>query len=156
MNTYMTFTAYGENAQDALEEATGLIQSLESLWSVTDEDSEIYEANHSRGNLVQVSDKTAAVLSFILDMAEETRGSLEPTIYPVLTAWGFTTLVLAATEMFGELLDMEYSGEENLQKQSAAVYEKEEYLWHDSNADNESGTSDLECKRCGETMTLKW
>lgn len=47
MNTYMTFTVYGGEAEEALEEAEQLIQKVESLWSVTDEDSEIYQANHS-------------------------------------------------------------------------------------------------------------
>lgn len=37
------------------------------------------------------SEATAELLSFALQMAEETGGALEPTIYPVLTAWGFTT-----------------------------------------------------------------
>ena len=31
------------------------------------------------------------MLSFALQIAEETDGALKPTIYPVLTAWGFTT-----------------------------------------------------------------
>ena len=41
MNTYMTFTAYGDDAQDALIEAENLIQEVERNWSVTDEGSEI-------------------------------------------------------------------------------------------------------------------
>lgn len=51
--------------------------------------------------------KTAELLSYALDMAEETNGALEPTIYPVLTAWGFTTgenRVPAETEL-AELLE---------------------------------------------------
>ena len=65
-------------------------------------------------------------------------------------------LLLAATETSGELLDMQYSGEENLQKQLAAVCEKEGHLWQEGNADPENGTGDLECGRCCETITLKW
>ena len=91
MNTYMTFTVYGENGETALAEATAQIQKLESLWSVTDEESEIYRANHSNGESVEVSSETADVISFALYMAKETGGALDPTIYPVLTAWGFTT-----------------------------------------------------------------
>lgn len=91
MNTYMTFTAYGENAQTALEEAEQLIHQVESLWSVTDENSEIYQANYSGGQTVTVSEETAELVSFALAMAQKTEGMLEPTIYPVLTAWGFTT-----------------------------------------------------------------
>lgn len=91
MNTYMTFTVYGEDAQAALQEAEECIQQVEGLWSVTDEDSEIYQANHSGGQPVTVSEETAEIISFALEMAQRTGGALDPTIYPVLTAWGFTT-----------------------------------------------------------------
>lgn len=91
MNTYMTLTAYGENAETALEESANKIQILESLWSVTDSESEIYRANHSAGQTITVSQETAELLSFALEMAEKTNGALDPTIYPLLTAWGFTT-----------------------------------------------------------------
>lgn len=91
MNTYMTFTVYGENAQDALDESVELIQTMESRWAVTDDESEIYRANHSDGRPISVSEETAALISFALDMAEKTESALDPTIYPVLSAWGFTT-----------------------------------------------------------------
>lgn len=91
MNTYMTFTAYGEQAEDALADARARVEEVEALWSVTDEGSEIYRANHSGGELVNVSEETAELVSFALEMAEKTDGALEPTIYPVLRAWGFTT-----------------------------------------------------------------
>ena len=91
MNTYMTFTVYGEDAQAALQEAEECIQQVEGLWSVTDEDSEIYQANHSGGQPVTVSEETAEIISFALELAQRTGGALDPTIYPVLTAWGFTT-----------------------------------------------------------------
>ena len=91
MNTYMTFTAYGEGAEDALVDARVRVEEVEALWSVTDEESEIYQANHSGGEPVNVSEETAELVSFALEMAEKTDGALEPTIYPVLRAWGFTT-----------------------------------------------------------------
>ena len=91
MNTYMTFTAYGEDAQAALQEAEECIQQVEGLWSVTYENSEIYQANHSGGQPVTVSEETAEIISFALELAQRTGGALDPTIYPVLTAWGFTT-----------------------------------------------------------------
>lgn len=91
MDTYITITAYGRNAETALSEAEDRLIELEQLWSVTDPDSEIYAVNHSDGQPDSVSEETAELLSFALQMAEETDGALEPTIYPVLTAWGFTT-----------------------------------------------------------------
>ena len=91
MNTYMSFTAYGEEAEAALSDAEERVEELEALWSVTDEESEIYRANHSGGEPVQVSEETARLVSFTLEMAEKTDGALDPAIYPVLEAWGFTT-----------------------------------------------------------------
>lgn len=90
MNTYMTMTAHGANAQAAVDRAQARIEALESLWSVTQEGSDIYAVNHAQGQPVAVHEETAALLSFALDMAEETGGALEPTLYPVLAAWGFT------------------------------------------------------------------
>lgn len=91
MNTYMTFTAYGEQAEAALADAGERVTELEALWSVTEEGSEIWQANHSGGETVEVSEETAELISFALEMAEKTDGALDPTIYPVLKAWGFTT-----------------------------------------------------------------
>ena len=91
MDTYLSLTAYGEKAETALEQAQKCIRELECLWSVTEERSEIYAANHSGGNPVAVSGDTAGLVRYALDMAEQTGGALEPTLYPVLTAWGFTT-----------------------------------------------------------------
>lgn len=94
MDTYMTFTVYDDDAKAAkaaLQQAQEEIGALEALWSVTDEDSDIYALNHSGGQSVTVRDETAGLLSFAVKMAQETDGALEPTLYPVLTAWGFTT-----------------------------------------------------------------
>ena len=91
MDTYIDLTAYGAGAEAALEAAQARIQELEGLWSVTDPGSDIYAVNHSGGVPTQVHADTAQVLSFALDMAGETGGALDPTLYPVLTAWGFTT-----------------------------------------------------------------
>ena len=106
MNTYMTFTAYGEHAQAALNESEALIKRLEALLSVTDEESEIYRANHSSGQTVSVSQETAELISFALEMSKKTGGALDPTIYPVLTAWGFTTdsKQVPSPEQIAELL----------------------------------------------------
>lgn len=107
MNTYMTFTAYGEQAEEALADARKQVEEAEALWSVTDEESEIYQANHSGGRAVSVSEETAGLISFALEMAEKTDGALDPTIYPVLTAWGFTTDTkqVPSQEKIGALLE---------------------------------------------------
>lgn len=91
MDTYMTVTVYGEDTKAALDKAEEKVAELERLWSVTDENSEIYAVNHSDGNSVSVSSETAALLGFSLDISAMTDGALDCTMYPVLTEWGFTT-----------------------------------------------------------------
>ena len=94
MDTYVTLTIHAEGKEqgrEILEEAKGKLEGLERLWSVTDEESELYQINHSDGAPVTVSPETREILSFALDEAAETDGALDPTIYPVLAAWGFTT-----------------------------------------------------------------
>lgn len=82
MDTDISITAYGRNAEEALTDAQSKVAELEKLWSVTDENSDIYAINHSRGRPVNVSEETERILSFALDMAKQTGGALEPTIYP--------------------------------------------------------------------------
>ena len=47
MDTYMTFTAYGTDTEQAVLAAEDKIRELEALWSVTDENSDVYAVNHS-------------------------------------------------------------------------------------------------------------
>ena len=89
MGTYMSLTAYGEQAEAALNEAESSVTEWEALWSATEESSEIYAANHSHGEAVPLSPETEELLRFALKMAEQTRGVLDPTIYPLVNAWGF-------------------------------------------------------------------
>lgn len=89
MGTYMTLTAYGESAEAALTLSEDRIKELEALWSVTDENSDIYKVNQNGGIPTEINEETAEILQFVLDMANQTNGALNPTIFPVVTAWGF-------------------------------------------------------------------
>ncbi len=90
MDTVMRVTAYGKH-REAAELAREKITALESLLSVTNENSEIYAANHALGASVELSPDTAALLSRALELCDSTGGALDVTIYPVVRAWGFTT-----------------------------------------------------------------
>lgn len=89
MDTFMSISACGGTAKEGVESAVQRINELEKLLSVTDENSDIYAVSHNGS--AEVSAETAALITFALDIAEKTNGALEPTIYPVLNAWGFTT-----------------------------------------------------------------
>lgn len=94
MDTVMTLTIYGQSAEKGMEtlhRAIARIEELESLLSVTDENSEIYRANHSGGEAVSLSEETRLLLSEALDLCGSTEGALDVTVYPAVRAWGFTT-----------------------------------------------------------------
>lgn len=91
MNTYITMQISSVHETAILEKAEALIHQLESQFSVTDPKSELYAANHNNGHSITISSDVEDLLTFALKMAEKTNGALDPTIYPILTAWGFTT-----------------------------------------------------------------
>lgn len=94
MDTIMTLTVYGQDEQTGtavLREAGSLIRELDSRLSVTDENSEIFRVNHSRNMPVEVSEDAAELLDKALELCEMTGGKLDISIYPVVSAWGFTT-----------------------------------------------------------------
>ena len=91
MDTYMYLKAYGEHADTALGYSSEQNLSLEELFSVTSEKSDIWAINHSNGESVSVSDDTIAVLNKAIEIGGKTNGALDVTIYPLLTEWGFTT-----------------------------------------------------------------
>lgn len=90
MDTYMSLTAYGDNAEAALNKASKRITELESLLAVNSENSDVWKINNSNGNTVQISNDTAEIISSAIEYGDST-GTLDITIYPVLREWGFTT-----------------------------------------------------------------
>ncbi|MCD8089674.1 MAG: FAD:protein FMN transferase [Clostridiales bacterium] len=89
MDTAMTLTAYGPNGEKAVAEAVEEISKLDSLFSVTDENSDIYRLNSEK--TAQVSEDTYNVIKEALNYSEKTEGILNIAVYPAVKAWGFTT-----------------------------------------------------------------
>lgn len=91
MDTYMNLKAYGENTSSALSEAENEIMNLEKTLSVTAENSDIWNINHSAGNYTAVSSDTIEIIEKAVEIGNETDGALDITVYPVVKEWGFTT-----------------------------------------------------------------
>ncbi len=89
MDTYMTLTAYGENAREALEAGEAEIERLDRLFSTGDENSEIFALNAAGGG--EVSEETAMLIQRSLDLYDQTGGIFDISIYPVMELWGFTS-----------------------------------------------------------------
>ncbi len=121
MDTIITLTVCGDNAPDAVSAAEQRIRDIEKALSATDAQSDIYRVNHSGGNTTVISADTAELLSFTLDVAERTGGALDPTVYPLLLAWGFTTEEnrVPAKDEIARLL--ECTGYENVSLSDTAV-----------------------------------
>ena len=121
MDTYFDLTIYDGQAEAALDAAAHMIRRLEDLWSVTRENSELYTLNHSGGLPVELSSETEDLLARALALAEETGGAFDPTVYPLLTAWGFTTQKyrIPAQEEIDSLL--QYTGYSRVQMQGNRV-----------------------------------
>lgn len=86
MDTVMNLTAYGADAEAALNDAEQTLYALDKLLDRHDENSAVSALN--RGETVE-----NAELSALLEKAEkmraETDGAFDPTLAPVLEAWGF-------------------------------------------------------------------
>lgn len=89
MDAYMSLTAYGANAQKAIDASVEEINRLDALFSVSVEDSEIALANE--GNTVLVSSETEELIQSALDIEKSTDEAFTITMYPLTSAWGFPT-----------------------------------------------------------------
>ena len=90
MGTYVQQTVYGKNGQAGASAAANAISSLENEISWRVDGSEIQKLNEQAGgDPVKVSKDTFSILQASLDVAEETGGAFDPTIYPLSSLWDF-------------------------------------------------------------------
>lgn len=89
MDTYMTLTAYGEHAQEAVDKAAERVGALDALLSTGDENSEIYQLNQ-KGEAT-LSEDGGYLVERALELYDKTEGAFDIAIYPVMQAWGFPT-----------------------------------------------------------------
>ena len=89
MDTIMSIKLLGN--EEELNHTRTIITALEDKVSVTDTDSELYQLNHRTSDTIQLSDTVTQLLQEELIITETTNGALNPALYPISTAWGFTT-----------------------------------------------------------------
>ena len=91
MDTVMFLTAYGDAGDAALTAAADVINALAADLDPAREGSSLSALNAGAGQPVPVSADCLAVLDTALAVGGETGGALDPALYPVILAWGFTT-----------------------------------------------------------------
>ncbi len=89
MDTYMTVTAYGSRADEAVEEAVSEIERLDALLSTGDENSEIAQLNVNKSAVL--SEDGGYLVERAIELYDMTDGAFDIAIYPVMQEWGFPT-----------------------------------------------------------------
>lgn len=89
MDTYMTVTAYGKNAENGVNKAVDEINRLETVLSAEKQESDIYILNETGSGTL--STDTKDIVSKALEINKTTNGAFDISIYPLMVKWGFTT-----------------------------------------------------------------
>ncbi len=88
MDTVMNITAYGKNAQEGIDAAVGVINSLDDVLDPNNEGSYAYQINHAEGHDVVVTPQVNEMLSTALSVYNLSGGALDLSVYPLYEAWG--------------------------------------------------------------------
>ena len=89
MDTVMTLTAYGKNAQAGLTAAEGVILSMDAMLDPELPTSTVYAINHAQGGSTVVSAQIAKMISTAQTVYNQSGGALDLSIYPLVKRWGF-------------------------------------------------------------------
>jgi len=124
MDTVMSITAYGNNAQEAVTASVAKINELEQLLSRTRTASEVTALYLSAPEPVPLSADTLQIISLAQHWHEKTHGAFDITIAPVMAAWGFGSSEghqIPTDEKLNELLPLVDSSSLILTETSAAL-----------------------------------
>lgn len=88
MDTIMTLTAYGDNAEAGLDAAAGVIQAMDTMLAPNSDSSYTSLINNANGEAVIVPHQVAEMLSVAYDVYTKSGGALDLSVYPIYEAWG--------------------------------------------------------------------
>ena len=89
MDTVMSVTVNGKNAQEACEAAVSEVNRLDELLSTGKESSEIARINEDGGGIL--SEDSQILLKKAMELYDISDGIFDISIYPVMELWGFTS-----------------------------------------------------------------
>ncbi|MDO5142041.1 MAG: FAD:protein FMN transferase [Eubacteriales bacterium] len=87
MDTVMSLTAYGDNADAGVAAAKEEIERLEALLAVGSDTGDVKPLNRDRSRTI--APDTKAILTYVLALNESTGGAFDCTIGTLKKAWGF-------------------------------------------------------------------
>ena len=89
MDTIMTLTAYGNNAQAGLKAAESVILAMDVMLDPELATSTVYAINHANGSSTVVSAQIAKMLTSAKIVYDQSGGALDLSLYPLIKRWGF-------------------------------------------------------------------
>lgn len=89
MDTVMTLTAYGKQAEAGLNAAESIILSMDAALDPELSTSTVYAINHANGASTVISGQIAKMISTAHTVYTQSEGALDLTIYPLIKRWGF-------------------------------------------------------------------
>lgn len=89
MDTYMEVNAYGDNGEKAVAKAEKEVNKLDSILSTGKSTSEISKLNKNKKQVVSAD--TMSLIKESVKISKATNSAFNPTIYPLMELWGFTT-----------------------------------------------------------------
>lgn len=87
MDTYMTITVYGKQAEQAADACITEIRRLDAMFDKNEPAGEIYRLNHAGGQALVVPPEVLELLEISQTCAQQTGGKFDPTIEPVSSLW---------------------------------------------------------------------
>lgn len=108
MNTLVNMTFWAPAESQVMEEGKNMLYTLDNMFSVTLEDSELSQLQQNTGTWQDVSAVMEKVLYYAKEISIDTQRAYDPTIYPIVQAWGFTQVrnVIPTAQEIAALLPM--------------------------------------------------
>ncbi len=90
MNTVIDIEIYGKDKSAALKDIVATINKVNKLTDDFSKDSDVYKINENAGiKPVKVNPVTLDMIEKSLEIAKETNGAFDITVYPLSKIWGF-------------------------------------------------------------------
>lgn len=87
MDTVMSLKIWGKDADSGIARTVSKLNTLESLWSATAEDSILSALN--QGRYYEMDPAHAALLDKVETLSQRTHGAFDPKLHALSEAWGF-------------------------------------------------------------------
>ncbi len=90
LDTYVSVTAYGKNAETAAQKALDRVRELDRLLNAFHSESDVFKVNSAGTNVpTRVSDECFYLIEHALALSKQTDAAFDITIKPVMDLWGF-------------------------------------------------------------------